>query len=156
MLAEVPLFGHLSDDERAVLAERLDLINIAAGTTMFQHGDPGDALYVVKSGEVELYFKNDTGERIVLETVGPGQFFGDISLLDGGSRTSSALVTQDLEALLVDRGDLEALLATGPRAALHLLAATGERMRHTVMMLRRTASRNPNLATEDRRTTVMR
>ena len=156
MLAEVPLFAQLSDEERTVLAARLDLVTLGAGTTMFQHGDPGGTLYVVKSGEVELYFKNDTGERIVLETVRPGQFFGDISLLDGGSRTSSALVTNALEALEVDRGDLEALIATSPQAAMHILAATGQRMRNTVMMLRRTASRNPNLATEDRRTAVMR
>ena len=156
MLAEVPLFAQLSDHERAVLAERLDVVTVTAGTTMFNHGDPGGALYVVRSGEVEMFFKNDTGERISLETVGPGQFFGDISLLDGGSRTSSALVKQDLEALLVDRGDLEALIATSPQAAMHLLAATGERMRNTVMMLRRTASRNPNVETEDSRTTVMR
>lgn len=156
MLAEVPLFGQLSDDERATLAARLDLVSLPEGTALFQHGDPGDALYVVKSGEVELYFKNDTGERITLETVGPGKFFGDISLLDGGSRTSSALVTKPLEALVVDRGDLEALIATSPQAAMHILAATGERMRNTVMMLRRTASRNPNIETADHRTTVMR
>ena len=156
MLAEVPLFAQLSDAERATLAARLDLVTLPAGTTMFQHGDPGSALYVVKSGQVELYFKNDTGERITLETVGPGQFFGDISLLDGGSRTSSALVTAALEALEVDRGDLEALIATSERAAMHILAATGERMRHTVMLLRRTASRNPNVETADQRTAVMR
>ena len=148
MLAEVPLFAHLSDEGRAVLAARLDVINLAEGTTMFQHGDPGDALYVVKSGEVELYFKNDTGERITLEVVGPGQFFGDISLLDGGSRTSSALVMKTLEALVVDRGDLEALISTSPRAALHILAATGERMRNTVMMLRR--MRNPQTLMQNR------
>jgi CRP/FNR family cyclic AMP-dependent transcriptional regulator len=156
MLAEVPLFAQLSPEERAVLAERLDVITVAAGTTMFNHGDPGGRLYVVRSGEVELFFKNDTGERITLETVGRGQFFGDISLLDGGARTSSALVKQRLEALEVDRGDLEALVHVSPAAALHILAAAGERLRKTVMLLRHTASRNPNIETEDRRTAVMK
>jgi CRP/FNR family cyclic AMP-dependent transcriptional regulator len=156
MLAEVPLFAQLSADDRAVLAARLDEVTVPAGTTMFNHGDPGGTLYVVRSGQVEMFFKNDTGERMVLETVGPGQFFGDISLLDGGSRTSSALVTENLEALVIDRGDLEALISASPRAAMHLLAATGDRMRKTVMMLRRTASRNPNVETEDQRTKVMR
>src|SRR5581483_10261878 len=69
---------------------------------------------------------------------------------------SSALVTQDLEALVVDRGDLEALVRTSPAAALHILAPAGQRLRNTVMMLRRTASRNPNVETEDRRTHLMR
>src|SRR5438128_11686309 len=119
MLAEVPLFGQLSEEERTVLAARLDLVTLAAGTAMFQHGDPGGTLYVVRSGEVELFFKNDTGERITLETVGPGEFFGDISLLDGGARTSSALVKQSLVALEVDRGGLEALIQVSPTSAWH-------------------------------------
>jgi CRP/FNR family cyclic AMP-dependent transcriptional regulator len=156
ILAEVPLFSQLSPAERTVLAERLDVVTVASGTTMFNRGDPGGTMYVIRSGQVELFFKNDTGERITLETVGPGQFFGDISLMDGGARTSSALVTEDLVALEVDPGDLEALVHTSPAAALHLLAAAGERLRTTVMLLRHTASRNPNIETEDHRTVVMK
>jgi uncharacterized membrane protein len=156
MLAEVPLFAQLSESERAVLAERIDVITVEAGTTMFHHGDPGGTLYVIRSGEVELFFKNDTGERITLETVGAGQFFGDISLLDGGARTSAALVKERLVALEVDRGDLEALIKVSPASALHLLAATGQRLRNTVGLLRHTASRNPNIEIEDSRTVVMK
>ena len=61
MLAEVPLFAQLSESERALLAERIDVITVEAGITMFHHGDPGGTLYVIRSGEVELFFKNDTG-----------------------------------------------------------------------------------------------
>jgi CRP/FNR family cyclic AMP-dependent transcriptional regulator len=156
MLAEVPLFAQLSESERALLAERIDVITVEAGTTLFHHGDPGGTLYVIRSGEVELFFKNDTGERITLETVGAGQFFGDISLLDGGARTSAALVKERLVALEVDRGDLEALIQVSPASALHLLAATGQRLRNTVGLLRHTASRNPNIEVEDNRTVVMK
>jgi CRP/FNR family cyclic AMP-dependent transcriptional regulator len=156
ILAEVPLFHHLSDHDRATLAARIDVERVKAGTEMFGHGDPGGSLYVVRAGVVELYFKNDTGEHITLETVGPGQFFGEISLLDGGARTTAALVREDLEALVIDRGDLEALVAASPAAAMRLLAAAGERLRTTVGLLRHTASRNPNVETEDKRTAVMR
>jgi uncharacterized membrane protein len=156
ILAEVPLFHHLSDVDRARLAARIDVERVAAGTQMFAHGDPGGSMYVVRSGVVELFFKNDTGERIVLETVGAGQFFGEISLLDGGPRTAAAVVTEDLEALVVDRGDLEDLFTVSPAAAMSLLAAAGERQRNTVHLLRHTASRNPNVETEDKRTKVMR
>lgn len=156
MLAEVPLFAQLSESERALLAERIDVITVESGTTMFHHGDPGGTLYVIRSGEVELFFKNDTGERITLETVGPGEFFGEISLLDGGARTSAALVKERMVALEVDRGDLEALIQVSPASALHLLAATGQRLRNTVGLLRHTASRNPNIEIEDSRTVVMK
>ena len=125
MLAEVPLFAQLSESERALLAERIDVITVEAGITMFHHGDPGGTLYVVRSGEVELFFKNDTGERITLETVGAGEFFGDISLLDGGARTSAALVKERLVALEVDRGDLEALIQVSPASA--IAPADGDR-----------------------------
>jgi uncharacterized membrane protein len=156
ILAEVPLFHQLSPDDRARLASRIDVERVKAGTQMFAHGDPGGSLYVVRTGVVELFFKNDTGERITLETVGPGQFFGEISLLDGGARTTAAEVKEDLEALVIDRGDLEDLMGVSPTAAMSLLAAAGERLRTTVTLLRHTASRNPNVATEDERTTVMR
>ena len=90
ILAEVPFFSLLDEQERAALAERVDTVSKPAGTTLFNYGDPGDSLYVVRAGEVEIFFKNDTGERIVLETARPGDFFGEISLLDGGPRTASA------------------------------------------------------------------
>jgi uncharacterized membrane protein len=156
ILAEVPLFSHLTPADRATLAERIDVEHVDAGKLMFGHGDPGGSLYVVRSGVVELFFKNDTGEHITLETVGAGQFFGEISLLDGGARTTAAMVKEDLEALVIDRGDLEALVAASPAAAMSILAAAGERLRTTVGLLRHTASRNPNVETEDKRTAVMR
>jgi uncharacterized membrane protein len=156
ILADVPLFHHLSPSDRATLAERIDVERVPAGKLMFGHGDPGGSLYVVRSGVVELFFKNDTGEHITLETVSTGQFFGEISLLDGGARTTAAMVKEDLEALVIDRGDLEALVAASPAAAMSILAAAGERLRTTVALLRHTASRNINVVTEDKRTAVMR
>jgi len=113
-------------------------------------------MYVVTVGEVEVFFKNDTGERIVLETAVKGDFFGEISLLDGGARTASARVTKDLEAVVVDRGDLESFLRARPAAAMELLTAAGRRLRESAKLLRRTASRNVNEETEDKRTAVMR
>src|SRR4051812_5911197 len=67
LLAEVPLFALLDEQERGVLAEKIDHVTFARDTRIFQYGDPGDSLYVVASGEVELSVRNDTGEKIVLE-----------------------------------------------------------------------------------------
>jgi len=156
LLAEVPIFSLLDEKERATLAERLDTVTFAGGAAMFERGDPGDSLYVVRSGEVEIFFKNDTGERIVLETARAGDFFGEISLLDGGARTASAVATKDVEAVVVDREDLEELIRLQPHAAMDLLAATGRRLRETNEKLRHTASRNVNEEAEDKRTTVMK
>lgn len=156
LLTEVPIFALLDDQERATLAERVETVTFAAGTSLFHRGDPGDSLYVVKAGEVEIFFKNDTGERIVLETATPGHFFGEISLLDGGPRTASAFAKTDVELVVVDQGDLSELIQARPGAAMELLAATGRRLRETNEKLRHTASRNVNEETEDKRSTVMK
>jgi uncharacterized membrane protein len=137
-------------------AERLEKVSAPAGKTLFSRGDPGDALFVVTSGEVEMFFKNDTGERIVLEKAGPGDFFGEISLLDGGPRTASAIAVKDLEAIVVDREDLSEFLRLRPEAAMSLLAAMGLRLRESARLLRHSVSRDINEETEDKRTTVMK
>jgi len=155
-LVEVPFLALLDDEQRALLAERLDTIHEPAGKSMFMYGDPGDGAYIVRKGVVEIYSKNDTGERIVLETCRAGDFFGEISLLDGGPRTASAVVIEDLEAILVDRGDLEEFLRICPSAAINLLAASGRRIRETAKLLRHSVSRDINEDIEDKRTRVMK
>src|SRR5262245_44980423 len=144
LLAEVPFFQLLDADERASLASLLDHVKFPAGHPLFNYGDPGDCLYVIRSGACEIFFKADTGTRIVLETPGAGDVFGEISLLDGGPRTASVVVTEDLDALKVDRADLDAFLRLKPAAALDLLTATGKRLRTTADRLRHTATRNVN------------
>jgi len=155
-LVDVPFLALLDDEQRAILAARLDTISEPAGKSMFMYGDPGDAAYIVRKGAVEIYSKNDTGERLVLETAREGDFFGEISLLDGGPRTASAVVIEDLEAILVDRGDLEEFLRVCPAAAINLLAASGRRVRETAKLLRHSVSRDINEDIEDKRTRVMK
>lgn len=156
LLAEVPFLQLLDEKDRADLAAELDVVSFPAGRVLFNYGDPGDSLYVIRSGEVEVFFKDDTGERIVLETAKAGDVFGELSLLDGGPRTASVVATQDLEALRVDRSNLDHFLQRHPSATLDLLAAMGRRLRATSEKLRHTASRNVNEEIEDKRTAVQK
>ncbi len=155
-LSKVPLFSLLDDTERAALAERVDVVKAKAKDVLFNYGDPGDSLYVVLDGVVEISFKNDTGDKIVLEVAREGDFFGEISLLDGGARTASAIVIEDIQALVVDRGDLDEFFRIKPHAALDFLAATGRRLRENSKLLRHTASRNANEEETDNRTLVLK
>lgn len=156
ILAEVPLFSLLDEQERADLATQLDVVNFPAGQNVFNYGDPGGALYVIRTGAAEVFFKNDTGERIVLEQPTVGDFFGELSLLDNGPRTASVWVKEDMEALRIDRNDLLYLFRTHPGAAMDILTAMGRRMRNSVELLRHTASRNVNEEVEDRRTVIQK
>lgn len=156
LLADIHLFQLLDEQERETLAAQLDVVVYPAGTVIFKVGDPGDALYVVRSGELEIFVTNNTGERIVLAHTRAGEMAGELSLLDGGPRTASALVTEDLEALRLDRGDLNQFLLMCPGAAMDLLAAMGQRLRQNTELLRHTASRNVNDEMEDKRTLVQK
>ena len=126
------------------------------GQILFSYGEPGDCLYVIRSGKAEVFFKDDTGTRIVLEVAGSGDVVGELSLLDGGPRTASVVVTEALDALRLDRADLDHFLRSHPAAAIDLLSAMGRRLRVSAERLRHTASRNVNVEAEDRRTTVQK
>jgi CRP/FNR family transcriptional regulator, cyclic AMP receptor protein len=156
LLAGVPFFQYLDADERAVLARQLDEVRVPAGQLVFEANDPGGTLFVIREGSVEVFIKDETGERFVLETPGPGEVFGEISFLDGGARTASVLVVEDLDALAVDRDDLSHLFRAHPEAGLDIIAAMGKRLRRSVELLRNTASRNVNAEMADRRTSVER
>ena len=156
LLAEVPFFALLDDQERGVLAERIDEEVFKPGTTIFRFGDPGVSMYIVISGSVELSFQNDTGDKIVLETARAGDFFGEVSMLDNGPRMATATALEEVTALVVDRGDIDAFVQSKPAAALDLLTATGRRLRESARLLRHSASRNVNEELEDNRSTVMR
>ncbi len=156
LLKEVPLFQFLDDRERADLAATFEEVRYQAGQMIFSIGDPGDALYIMVTGEVEVFFKNDTGERIVLEVARRGDFFGDLSLLDSGCRSASVLAKADSEALRLDQKNLVAFLHSHPEAAMDLLAAMGRRLRATVDRLRHTATRNVNEEVADNRTVVQK
>jgi uncharacterized membrane protein len=156
LLKGVALFQFLDEHERADLAGQLEVVRFKAGEQLFQIGEPGEALYVIRTGAVEAFFKNDTGERITLEAVMPGGFIGELSLLDSGPRSASAVATEDTEALRLNRANLEKFLSLRPQAAMDLLAAMGKRMRFTAERLRHTATRNANEESADRRTVVQK
>src|ERR1700710_3284012 len=96
LLTTVPFFQYLDEDEREVLAQQLDEVRIPAGELVFQVNDPGGTMFVIREGCVEVFFTDDTGERIVLERQGPGDVFGEGSFLDGGSPPPPVLVGEDL------------------------------------------------------------
>ena len=156
ILKEVPLFQFLDDRERSELAEQLEVVRYTADETIFHVNEPGDSIYVVNTGEVEIFFKNDTGERIVLERATHGDFFGELSLLDRGCRSASATATQETEVFRLDHDDLEKFIRLHPQAAMDLLASMGRRLRISAERLRHTASRNVNEETADTRTTMIK
>lgn len=152
LLSEVQFFAGLDEDGRRALAERMSSVCFAAGDTVFNFGDPGDALYIVWSGKVEIFLEDKTGERITFFIAEKGDLLGEISCFDEGPRTTCALVLEDCELFMLERLDLLQFLTTQPEAALHLLAVMGRRVRETNKLLVGRVSRNTNIEIEQQLT----
>ena len=149
LLADVPILQLLDDDERATLAALLDTRHYDAGATVFHEGEPGDALFLVSRGGVEVSVTSDTGDRIVLAHNERGDVFGEISMLDGGPRTATAVALEASEVLTLSRSNLFELITRRPHVAIDLLTVMGRRLRATDELLRTRVSRNVNSEEEE-------
>jgi len=156
LLAELELFEHVTEDDRASLAEFIDIRKLEAGETLFKTGEPGESLYIVRDGEVELFIRDTAGQKILLAIAGNGEVFGELALLDRGPRTATAMALTDTELLELDREDLLLLFHKSPTAALRLLAAMSQMTRKADELLRTRVSRNPNEENEEKITALQR
>lgn len=143
-LNNITMFERLNEGDRLALGAVIDELNIPQDHTLFQAGDPGDSLFIVRSGEIELYIKDTAGQKIVLTTAQAGDMFGELAMLDSGPRTATALALSESEVLVLDRGDLMLLFQRQPEAALHMLAALSSLTRKADELLRTRVSRNAN------------
>ncbi|HET8901156.1 MAG TPA: DUF1003 domain-containing protein [Holophagaceae bacterium] len=156
LLTDLPLFASLRPKERALLAEAVDHRVLAGGETLFKAGDPGQSMFIVVSGEIEISVTDHAGQKIVLSTCGRGDAFGELAMLDEGPRSATATALEPSELLEVDRGDLLLLVKKKPEAALHLLGAMGAMTRKADLLLQARVVRNPNEEMAERLTLVQR
>src|SRR6266704_1779850 len=87
-LRSVPLFASLDSKATAELGEYLTIHDYPKSATIFRNGDPGDAMYIIDVGKVRLRLPDADGHAVPLPDLGPGDFFGDMSLLDGHGRSA--------------------------------------------------------------------
>jgi len=152
LISKVMIFSVLDDKKRATLTNLFKILPLKAEEVLFHFGDPGDAFYVVKTGLVELFTHDHGGAKIVLTKCGPGDFFGELSLLDGGARTATAVALEDSALLVLSREKLLLFLEQNPSAATDMLAVMGQRIRNTGDLLRQRVTRNVNDESKDKRT----
>jgi len=155
-LATITMFEHLNEDDRIALANVVDELRVPAGDTLFQAGDPGDSLFVLRVGQIELFIKDTAGQKIVLHTAQAGDMFGELAMLDSGPRTATAVALTDSEVLVLDRDDLTLLFQRKPQAALHMMASMSGLTRKADELLRTRVSRNVNEEMEVHSTVLQR
>lgn len=152
MIAEVPIFELLDDAERGALAQMMDCRDFKAGSMIFEYGDPGGEIFILRRGSVEVFVVNQEGEKIVLAENERGDVVGELSFLDGGHRTATAFAREDTQALTMDRNRLLGFIDRHPHAAIDLLTVVGRRLRATDELLRTRVARNVNVEQAERMT----
>jgi len=152
LINKVAFFSLLDTKERTTLTNMFKVLPLREGQVLFRFGDPGDAFYVVKTGQMELFTLDHGGSKITLAICGPESFFGELSLFDGGARTATAVALEDSALLVLSREKLLLFLEQNPTAAMNMLKVMGQRIRNTGDLLRQRVTRNVNDELEDRRT----
>jgi len=125
----VVLFTGLGEADVASLAAHLRRRRYARGEVVFLRDDPGDSLFIVKSGVIRIVLTSPEGKEITLAVRGPGDFFGELALLDGEPRSADAVAQEPAELLLLEREDFLALVDDRPSVAVALLKVLSKRLR---------------------------
>src|SRR6266567_3247936 len=141
LLASVALFESLTEDDLATLTSRLEEESFEAGEPIFQQGDEGSSLFIIEEGEVEISYGSGRS-KVVLASLFPGQYFGELSLFDGAPRSATATAMKLSHLIRLDRDDLVEFVHRNPAAALRIIAEMGERLRQTNELMSRQVSRN--------------
>jgi len=131
VLARTELFKGVDDAARRLIAERVGERVVERGRSVFVQGEPGDRMYVLAEGAVKLYVSSRDGGIVELARHHPPASFGELALLDGGSRSASAEAVERSVLLVVTRAELLRLLRSEEKVAAALLRALGSMVRRT-------------------------
>ncbi len=144
VFADVPIFSLLDADERAVLAEHVEMRLFPRGQRIYRTGEPGAKAYVVVTGKVEVAIVDEDNQEVVIDVPTPGDVFGLSSMLAASPHQTTAVALDDTTAIEIDRTDLSELITRKPMAGLDMLTMVGRQFRAAQHLVRTRAARNPN------------
>jgi len=128
LLAGVDLFHSLSEDEMNRLADSAKLRMYACGENLCRQGEPGDTFYIIRQGQVAVLMDRPDGPPVTVAHLGPGAFFGEMSLLTGEPRSGTVCAETDVEVLRVSKQDFSGLLHSDTGLAGKLAAVLAKRV----------------------------
>jgi CRP-like cAMP-binding protein len=129
VLKRVPLFSDLADAELARFSDVIREREYPKNSVILFEDDPGDALYIVSTGQVKVVLIGEDGREVILSVLGDGDFFGEMSLIDDEPRSAHVIAMKDSQLLVLRRDDFQARLQETPGVALKLLRVLVQRLR---------------------------
>jgi CRP/FNR family transcriptional regulator, cyclic AMP receptor protein len=129
VLRRVPLFSDLAEGELARFAEVTREREYPKNSVILFEDDPGDALYIVSTGQVKVVLIGEDGREVILSVLGDGDFFGEMALIDDEPRSAHVIAMRDSHLLVLRRDDFQAQIQGHPAIALKLLRELVQRLR---------------------------
>jgi ABC-type multidrug transport system ATPase subunit len=126
-LRTVPIFSGCSSAELEVFGSSLQEMSAPTGTVIFREGDPGDAFYIVISGQVRVVSDVET-QKVVFAHLGPGEFFGEMALMTEGPRSAGVIATTDVQLWRLGKEEFDLILRQHPQVSMEIGRILGERV----------------------------
>lgn len=127
VLRTVPLFAHFTEEQLRVLT--VTRRSAARGSVIMAAGDPTDSLYLVVSGRLKVVMGDAGGREVILSILGPGEFFGEMGLIDDSPRSAGVIAIEPCELLALAKRDFDACLAENFEMAMGVMRALVKRLR---------------------------
>lgn len=134
-LHTLPLFADLNQDQLKHVAMRIQRREFAPGVTLFHQDMPGTMMYMIETGSVRVISIGRTGQELTLNVIGPGEIFGELSILDGQQRSATALTLAPTEVWLLSQADLKEFMREYPSVNQAMIQILVERVRSTARRL---------------------
>ena len=131
LLHQIPIFSCLEDDELGRLGQVAVRKKFPRNTVLLSEGDITDSLYVIISGKVKTIINDENGREIILSISGPGEYFGEMALIDGEPRSATIVTREACQMFVFSKEDLKGILRSNPDMVFTLLKGLIKRLRET-------------------------
>jgi CRP/FNR family cyclic AMP-dependent transcriptional regulator len=129
VLRAVPLFSSFPEDQLRTLATMVNRKSLPRGAMVMAAGDPTDSLYIVLSGRLKVMMSDADGKEVILSILGPGEFFGEMGLIDDSPRSASVIGIEPCELLSISKRDFNKCLADSFEMAMAVMRGLVQRLR---------------------------
>jgi len=151
-LREVPLFSEMDEQEVAGIRAIMEEMKFKPAQVIIREGESGDLFYVITEGHAEIIIRDADGAELLLHEAGPGEFFGELSMLTNAPRSARVRATDNVTTLALKRDDFFEFLRNHSSAAIDVLVELGGRLHENDLILRRMVSRNVNEMVDEQMT----
>jgi CRP/FNR family cyclic AMP-dependent transcriptional regulator len=129
MLRSVPLFASISEEPLRLLTTVVTRRSVTRSTIIMAAGDPTDSLYIILSGRLKVMMSDEDGKEVILSILGPGEFFGEMGLIDDAPRSASVVAIEPCELLVISRRDFKKCLVENAEMSMAVMRGLVRRLR---------------------------